>query len=48
MAEDLTNGVLDRETLLQELARIPSDGSSKIGIIRQAQRSPGETFIISI
>jgi hypothetical protein len=48
MAEDLINGVFDRESPLQELARVPSQASSKIRVLCESQRSPGEAFIVSI
>ena len=48
MAEDSTHGLLDREIPLQQSARIPSDGSSKNCVVRQSQRSQGESFIVSI
>jgi hypothetical protein len=48
MAEDLINGVLDREASLKELARILSQAGSKIRVLCESQRSLSETFIVSI
>jgi hypothetical protein len=48
MAEDFINGVLDRETSLQELARVLSQGGSKIRVLCESQRNLGETFVVSI